>query len=103
MIFAGRMVNDCWEGYGRLKMNTGDVYEGYFKNGIRNGRGLMRYASGDVYRGNFQTGLRHGKGTHIIQTISTLMLCILFPYCFLHENLVCFAILSSRRPVVQRE
>jgi hypothetical protein len=95
MLFAGRMVNDCWEGYGRLKLNTGDVYEGSFKNGVRNGRGLMRYASGDVYRGNFQTGLRHGKGTRIIQTINALMLSRHFPYSFLHANLVCFAILSS--------
>jgi hypothetical protein len=60
--YAGGLVNNCWEGYGRLKLSTGETYEGSFKQGMRHGKGTLRLVSGNTYRGNFEAGRRHGYG-----------------------------------------
>ena len=62
--FAGGVVNNVWEGVGRLRLSTGDIYEGHFVNGNRHGRGLMRYATGNIYNGQFVHGHRHGEGSY---------------------------------------
>ena len=64
--YAGGFDADkkLWEGYGRLKLSTGDIYEGSFKAGIRHGKGMQKYATGDVYHGTFESGLRNGNGVY---------------------------------------
>lgn len=62
--YAGGFEKDKWEGYGRLTLSTGDVYEGHFQDGLRHGRGVLRYASGSIYNGFFAHGLRHGEGSY---------------------------------------
>lgn len=42
---------------------NGDVYEGYFVDGIREGRGVYRYAAnGDKYDGEWRQNCKHGIG-----------------------------------------
>jgi len=36
------------EGKGRYTSNTGDIYEGEFREGKRNGVGMYRYSNGDT-------------------------------------------------------
>ena len=39
------------EGYGRMKFNNGDIYDGEWKNNKRNGNGFKIYAkSGKIQR-----------------------------------------------------
>ena len=51
------------EGYGTLRLATGQVYEGQWKGGEQEGRGMARFASGDVYEGEFKGGKPEGRGT----------------------------------------
>ncbi|MBR6242847.1 MAG: hypothetical protein IKQ90_05070 [Ruminococcus sp.] len=49
-------------GYGKVKYDSGYIYDGQWKNGKYNGTGTMIYVYGDVYYGEWKNGLRHGKG-----------------------------------------
>ena len=42
--------------------NTGDRYEGDFKNDLKNGKGIIYYKNGGRYEGDFKNNLRDGKG-----------------------------------------
>ena len=53
--------NKPW-GYGILKSNIGDVYEGLFKNGLKHGTGVEVFKDGGSYIGNFRDGLPNGQG-----------------------------------------
>lgn len=44
--------------------DSGDVYVGHFKNGLKHGAGEETYANGDVYKGLFLNGLSHGQGQY---------------------------------------
>ena len=44
------------EGYGILRQDNGDVYEGQFRNGLKHGTGLEAFRNGDVYVGNYAFG-----------------------------------------------
>lgn len=39
-------------------MISGDIYEGEWKTGRKNGKGLYKFANGDIYDGYFSDGLR---------------------------------------------
>lgn len=49
----------------RVKMKSGDLYEGYYKNGKRNGKGKYSFTNGDYYEGDFVDGLFHGHGRYV--------------------------------------
>jgi serine/threonine protein kinase len=51
-----------YEGYGRLVMTSGDVYDGNWKNNKRHGQGKYSYANGEWYSGNWTNGVRQGQG-----------------------------------------
>ncbi|KAL4476333.1 hypothetical protein ABPG74_010066 [Tetrahymena malaccensis] len=51
-------------GFGILKMQNGDIYCGYFKNGQFDGEGVYFYNHGDIYRGQLRKDLRQGHGTY---------------------------------------
>ena len=40
-------------GFGRLILASGDVYTGFFKQGMRHGRGKEVFASGEIEEGLF--------------------------------------------------
>ena len=50
------------EGYRVHRYSNGDVYEGYFRAGLRHGRGTLRAANGDVYAGDWVRNEREGVG-----------------------------------------
>ena len=51
-----------YDGYGKLVMNSGDVYEGNWKNNKRHGQGKYTYSNGEWYSGNWVNGVSQGKG-----------------------------------------
>jgi hypothetical protein len=57
------LTGDCINGYGVLKFNNGDRYEGVFKDSKFSGAGIYKYANGDIYQGQFVNGLCEGNGT----------------------------------------
>ena len=53
--------NKPW-GYGILKLDNGDIYEGLFRNGYKHGTGVENYSRGGSYIGNFRDGQPEGHG-----------------------------------------
>ena len=54
-----------FENYGVYRYKTGEVYEGFFKNGESHGFGKATFENGDIYEGNWENGTSHGNGTLI--------------------------------------
>jgi hypothetical protein len=59
---AGCQKGDCYNGFGTIKFDSGNRYEGNFENGIKSGEGTFYYASGNTYSGNFVNN-NFSKGT----------------------------------------
>jgi hypothetical protein len=65
-IYEGTFNNKGeFDGFGIFKFNTGEIYEGEYKNGIRNGKGKYTFLNGDIYDGDYKDGLRDGNGDYI--------------------------------------
>jgi hypothetical protein len=88
LAYEGGWVNKKAEGFGVMRWQNGDRYEGEWKDGLRhgqgsyfckatagkyngmyandvkNGAGTYKYANGDEYDGEWKDGLRHGEGTY---------------------------------------
>ncbi len=60
----GCISGDCSSGYGVRVYDSGDIYYGYFSDGIRSGSGVYLYADGDKYDGNFANNKRNGYGSY---------------------------------------
>jgi len=60
----GCISGDCSSGYGVRIYDSGDIYYGYFSDGVRSGSGEYLYADGDKYDGNFASNKRDGYGTY---------------------------------------
>lgn len=41
---------------------SGDHYDGEWKDAMKNGKGVLTYSNGDRYDGEFLNDLRHGIG-----------------------------------------
>ncbi len=52
-IIHGCVQGDCYNGYGIIKFDSGNRYEGNFVNGIKSGEGTFYFAQGNVFTGNF--------------------------------------------------
>ena len=50
------------QGRGRMTYRTGEVYEGYWRKGIRAGSGTFTYANGDRYTGTWRNDVPDGNG-----------------------------------------
>lgn len=48
---------DCYNGFGVIKFESGNRYEGNFVNGIKSGEGKFYFASGNVFTGNFKDNI----------------------------------------------
>ena len=44
---------DCYTGFGIIKFESGNRYEGNFEYGVKSGEGKFYFASGNVFTGNF--------------------------------------------------
>ena len=64
--FVGQIKNEIFHGEGTLYHNdTGNVYKGEFKNGLKHGFGELHYYSGDKYIGEFYQDVIQGNGKYI--------------------------------------
>ena len=60
----GCKAGDCQNGYGQFKWENGDMFSGFFKNGVMN-LGSYEFANGDLYKGMFNnSGQFHGQGRY---------------------------------------
>ncbi len=60
----GCISGDCDNGYGIYTWDTGERYEGYWKNGMRNGQGTNWFSNGAEYTGNWKDDKKNGIGTY---------------------------------------
>jgi hypothetical protein len=63
-VTYGCISGDCKEGYGTYTWESGEKYEGYWKNDKRKGQGTNNYANGDVYKGDWKDDQQNGYGTY---------------------------------------
>ena len=60
-IYEGYFMNGLFHDKGRyIRDDNGEVYEGQWKNDNRHGQGVNKYADGDVYDGEWNDGKKHG-------------------------------------------
>ncbi len=62
-MYNGEVLNSKPDGYGCVKFNNGNYYEGFCKDGKQSGYGVFKLANGDIYQGEF-AGLPNGYGTY---------------------------------------
>lgn len=53
----GCVQGDCYNGFGIVKFDSGNRYEGNFVNGIKSGEGKFYFASGDIFTGTFKDNI----------------------------------------------
>eukprot|EP00826_Nyctotherus_ovalis_P015808 TRINITY_DN14527_c0_g1_i12.p1 TRINITY_DN14527_c0_g1~~TRINITY_DN14527_c0_g1_i12.p1 ORF type:complete len:260 (+),score=64.85 TRINITY_DN14527_c0_g1_i12:1185-1964(+) len=56
---------------GKMRLSSGDEYEGERKDGKMHGKGVYRFANGDRYEGEYVEGAIHGKGATCFKTVGT--------------------------------
>jgi len=63
--YEGDWVAGLREGKGKyLSKPTGGKYEGEYVADLKEGSGKYTFANGDTYDGQWKAGLRHGQGTY---------------------------------------
>ena len=50
---------------------NGELYDGYFLDGIREGRGKYNYTNGDKYDGEWKQNMKHGIGKMVYDAVQT--------------------------------
>ena len=50
------------QGHGKMTYRTGEVYDGYWRKGVRTGSGTFTYANGDRYTGTWRNDVPDGNG-----------------------------------------
>lgn len=61
------ITGDCIDGFGQQEDQLGNVYTGYFKNGLFHGKGKLIMMNGDSYEGSFVRGSFEGEGLYTWQ------------------------------------
>ncbi|MEI6127922.1 MAG: hypothetical protein WCQ99_15350 [Pseudomonadota bacterium] len=64
-VYAGCIAGDCRNGTGSYVWDSGNKYEGPWKDGKSAGRGTYIFANGDKYIGDFKEGKMQGTGKYI--------------------------------------
>ncbi len=65
-VYQGRFVNDVISGHGIKYYNNGDIYTGYFAQGLKHGYGTFYNATThEYYEGNYEFDKISGFGTHV--------------------------------------
>lgn len=62
-VYTGNLLNGNPDGKGSFKFNTGESYEGDWKNSEMDGKGKLVYPDYGTYTGEFAAGKRNGLGT----------------------------------------
>lgn len=63
LSYVGQIKNQKFDGNGTLYYNeSGDLYKGQFKNGLKHGQGELQFYNGDKYVGEFYQDQQHGNG-----------------------------------------
>jgi hypothetical protein len=52
---------DGFSGRGTFKYESGDIYCGEFRKGLKHGRGTFVFYNGDTYEGQWEDDLYHGE------------------------------------------
>lgn len=63
--YEGEMIQNQYEGYGKITLNDGSTYEGYWGSDRRNKFGKYIENNGDEYVGEYYYGSRHGYGKQV--------------------------------------
>ena len=64
--YEGQWKNNLKDGIGKMTFGTDAEYTGHFTQGKRCGQGVYKYLkTKDLYSGSWKNGLKHGKGTFI--------------------------------------
>ena len=64
--YEGEWKNNLKDGIGKMTFGTEAEYTGHFTQGKRCGEGVYKYLkTKDLYSGSWKNGLKHGKGTFI--------------------------------------
>lgn len=61
------ITGDCIDGFGQQEDHLGNIYTGYFKNGLFHGKGKLLMMNGDSYEGDFVRGSFEGEGFYTWQ------------------------------------
>lgn len=61
------ITGDCIDGFGQQEDQLGNMYTGYFKNGLFHGKGMLLMMNGDSYEGDFVRGSFEGEGMYTWQ------------------------------------
>merc|ERR1712180_52041 len=77
LMYDGGWKDKAAHGYGVMKWQNGDryegdwvaglrggKYEGEYKNDLKHGRGKYTWSNGDWYEGDWSEGQRHGQGSY---------------------------------------
>ena len=64
-VYEGQFVGDKKHGKGKIVYKqTGDIYEGEFKDDAITGNGVYKWANGESYKGSVLNGKMHGRGIY---------------------------------------
>jgi hypothetical protein len=61
------LSGNCQNGTGKMKYESGNTFEGTFRNGQRQ-QGVFTYTNGDRYEGGYLNNLRHGRGAYFYKS-----------------------------------
>ncbi|CAD8163462.1 unnamed protein product [Paramecium pentaurelia] len=64
-VYEGEWKNGMRDGFGKQKWPDGSIYEGEWVEDKSSGRGKLTHADGDVYDGEWKNDKANGKGTYI--------------------------------------
>ena len=68
-IYDGFWENDCLHGQGKYTFAaTGSEYDGHWVDSMRDGLGIMSYGDGGVYEGTWESNKMQGRGTFVDET-----------------------------------
>jgi hypothetical protein len=56
------LSGDCSNGYGSAVFPKGDIYTGYWREGLAEGKGRLEYKNGNIFFGEWKKGKANGIG-----------------------------------------
>jgi len=62
--YEGAIRNGRPEGRGKIRLKSGLVYDGTWRDGVMTGYGVLRFATGDRYSGEVRDGTPDGRGRY---------------------------------------
>lgn len=66
-IYYGEILNQKFDGKGKISFENGDFYQGNFSESLINGVGVYKYTDGTFFTGYFKDGLKDGPGKMVFK------------------------------------